>query len=231
MLDLPPFPGFRDDALAFLSALKTHNRRDWFKPRKAVYEDEVLWPLRCLVADAARRAHAEGLPLTGDPKASLFRIYRDTRFSKNKNPYKTHAAAVFSRSGTRKDVGVVYVHVEPGASFLGAGFWRPDTALLRRWRTRMAAAPAVFLDVLARLRATGLEPGHGGNALKRLPRGFENHAGTEIADYLRWKSFTVSRAVDDAALATPAFTDAVVAMMHDALPLLEFGWHEDAVDG
>lgn len=224
MHDLPPFPGFRDEAFDFLRALKANNRRDWFKPRKATYDDEVLWPLRCLVADAARRAHEAGLPLTGDPKKSIFRLYRDTRFSKNKDPYKTHAGAVLSRSGSSKESGIVYLHIEPGASFLAAGFWQPENDLLRRWRTRLVEAPTAFLDVVARLNAAGLAPDNHDHALKRLPRGFDAHADSEIADYLRWKTFIVSRPVDDDALRTPAFTDAVVAMMHDAAPLLDFGW-------
>ncbi len=224
MFDYPPFPGFRDEAFAFLKQLKRNNSRDWFKPRKQVYEDEVQWPLRCLVADAARRAHERGLPLTGDPKRSLFRIHRDTRFSKNKKPYKTAAGAILSRSGTRKDHGVVYVHVEPGQAFLAAGYWRPDNDVLRAWRSRMAHDPASILVMVDRLRAAGLTVNHSDNTLKRMPRGFESFADSDVADYLRWKSFIVSRPVDDEVLRSPAFAEAVVQMMAEALPLLEYGW-------
>ena len=227
MHDFPPFPGFRDEAFAFLADLKQNNRREWFKPRKATYADEVQWPLRCLVVDAARRMHQRDLPLTGDPKASLFRIYRDTRFSKNKQPYKTHAGAVLSRSGTRKDRGVVYIHVEPGASFLGAGFWRPDNDFLRRWRSQMAASPASFLDRVYRLEEAGLSLTCDGNTLKRMPRGFSSFADTDIADFLRWKTFIVSRPVTDAALQTTAFTEAVVDLADAVLPLLTFGWEAE----
>ncbi len=225
MLDFPPFPGFRPEAFDFLRQLARNNRREWFKPRKETYEDEVLWSLRCLVVDAARQAGLRRLPLTGDPKGGLFRLYRDTRFSKNKLPYKTHAGAVLSRTGSRKEEGVVYVHVEPGASFLAAGFWHPEAALLRAWRARMAAAPSVFLEMAHALEAAGLPLAHDGDALKRLPRGFEDFARHEWADYLRWKSFVVSRTVSDEALQAPDFTEAVVQMMRDALPLLDYGWH------
>ena len=224
MHDFPPFPGFRPEAFDFLRQLAQNNERDWFKPRKETYDDEVLWPMRCLVADASRQAAALGLPLTGDPKRSLFRIYRDIRFSKNKNPYKTHAGAVLSRSGERRDNGVVYIHVEPGKAFIAGGFWRPETSLLRAWRARMAEAPALFLEMTRRLDTAGLALDYGQDTLKRMPRGFENLADTEVAHYLRWKSFIVSRTVSDEALQSPDFTQALVQMMHDALPLLEYGW-------
>lgn len=233
MHDFPPFPGFRDEAFAFLRDLKSNNAREWFKPRKAMYDDEVLWPLRCLVADAGRQLAEAGLPLTGDPKAGLFRIYRDTRFSKNKAPYKTAAGAVLSRSGRRGDAGSVYIHVEPGASFIGAGFWRPDNPTLRAWRLRMAAAPSAFLEMKRALENSGLTLANDGHTLKRMPRGFEDHADTEIAEPLRWKTFITARPFPDEALQSPDFTRAVVETAEAVLPLLRFGWevHEAAPAG
>lgn len=228
MLDLPPFPGFRDEAFAFLRALRQHNRRDWFKPRKQTFEDEVWWPMQCLVVDAARRAAEQGLPFAGDPGQALFRIYRDTRFSKNKQPYKTHVGAVLSRSGSRKDRGVLYVHVEPGASFLAAGFYRPEPPFLRAWRERMVHAPAPFLAMRQALAERNLELEAGEDTLKTLPRGFSGFADAEVAAFLRWKSFLVQRPVSEAALQTPAFAETVVAMMQDALPLLRYGWDLEA---
>lgn len=228
MLDAPPFPGFRDEGLDFLRQLKVHNDREWFKPRKEIYKDEVQWPLQCLVVDAARQAYARHLPLTADPKRSLFRIYRDTRFSKNKLPYKTHAGAVLSRSGTSKESGVLYIHIEPGASFMGAGFWHPETPLLRAWRTKLAEAPALFETALDHLADRDLTLEHT-ESLKRMPRGFNDYAESDLADYFRAKSFLVRRAVSDEALQTPAFTDDVLQMAEDALPLLAFGW--DLMEG
>ena len=222
-LDLPPFPGFREEAFDFLRGLKANNRRDWFKPRKQTFKDEVEWPMQCLLADAARRATDEDLPLTAHPKQSMFRIYRDMRFSKNKQPYKTHVGAVLSRTGSRKEAGVVYIHVEPGQSFLGAGFYRPENAQLRRWRTRLARLPAEFLTVVRHLEDRGLDLDTT-DALKRMPRGFSQYSDTDWGHYLRWKSFLVRRPVADDALHTPDFTDDVVQMARDVLPLLEYGW-------
>lgn len=224
MHDFPPFPGFRPEAFDFLRQLAQNNERDWFKPRKETFDDEVIWPFRCLIVDVTRQATDLDLPLTGDPKRSIFRIYRDTRFSKNKAPYKTHVGAVLSRAGHRKDSGGVYIHIEPENTFMAAGFWRPETPMLRAWRTHMAEAPALFLEMIRRLDAAGLALDHRQDALKRMPRGFENLADSEIGDYLRWKSFIVVRTVPDEALQTPDFTQSVVQMMQDVLPLLEYGW-------
>jgi uncharacterized protein (TIGR02453 family) len=224
-MDFPPFPGFRQEAFDFLRALAQNNERDWFKPRKDVYEDEVLWPFRCLVADVTREARAQGVPLAGDPASAIFRIYRDTRFSKDKRPYKTHAGAFLTRTGDREvHGGGFYIHVEPGQCFLGAGSWRPEPKVLRRWRTCIAADPATFLDMAARLEAAGLAFECDGELLKRHPAGFDVDPDAPVAPYLRWKSFLATRRVADDALQDPGFTHAVVQTMRDALPLLEYGW-------
>jgi hypothetical protein len=94
------FTGFRPAAFAFLTELRDNNDPAWFKPRKAVYEAEVLQPFRELVLAVAATLGQGGLPLVGDPKQAIFRIYRDIRFSRDKRPYKTHAGAVLTRSGS-----------------------------------------------------------------------------------------------------------------------------------
>lgn len=222
---LPPFPGFRTEALDFLRQLKQNNERDWFKPRKAVYDDEVLWPARCLVASLSTEGPARGLPLQGDPKKNVFRVYRDTRFSTNKAPYKTHVGLYLTRSGHKDDEGGLYVHVEPGACFLAAGFWSPEGPLLRRWRERIAADPGGLLAVVDEVETAGLTLGPGPNdPLKRMPRGYEGFAESEAALYLRWKGLIARRPVSDAAVQSPSFVDEAVAFGLDARPLLAWGW-------
>ena len=228
MIDaLPPFPGLSDAGLQFLRDLREHNDREWFKPRKATYEDEVREPMRMLVADLSRRLPARGLPLTGDPKKSVFRIYRDTRFSKNKVPYKTHASAALGRGGDRKAPGALYVQVAPGASLVGGGFWNPDPKLLRRWRERLVAEPDPFLEIADGIEAAGLRfRATGANRLKRMPRGFHDWAGSPVAEYLKWKGGFVAFRDDvpDAAVQTPAFADLAVETAEALRPLLDYGW-------
>lgn len=227
MDSLPPFPGFRDEAFRFLRELAANNRRDWFKPRKQLFEDEIQWPLRCLVADVARRAFAEGIPLRADPRKALFRIYRDTRFSTNKDPYKTACGATVSRDGTHRDSGVVYVHVQPGRSFVGAGFWRPENTLLRLWRDRMLTRPEQFLEIVHALKQHDLVLNAHEDMLKRMPRGFEGVDDPEIAPFFRYKSFTVSREVEDDDLTSPGFADDVLLFARNVMPLLNWGWALD----
>jgi len=226
----PPFPGFRDEAFQFLRDLRENNERDWFKPRKATYDDELLWPARCLVSDLAEVMPRAGLPLTGNPKKSPFRIYRDTRFSKNKAPYKTHLGLVLSRNGEKKNPGSIYVHVEPEHCFLAAGFWALESPLLRRWRERIVAAPEAWLATVEELEASGVTLGTGpAGTLKRMPRGFEDHAESPIAPYLKWKGTVATRDVAPEAPQSPAFADDIVAFAQDAMPLLAWGW--TVVDG
>lgn len=221
-MHLPPFPGFSPAAFQFLRDLKAHNDREWFKPRKETFEDELVWPLQCLVTDVAAGAAQRGLPLAGDPKGSIFRIYRDTRFSKNKNPYKTHVSAYLSPTGRKDDQGGVYVHIEPGACFIAGGFWYPESPELRRWRTGIADDPEAFEVLTDALAAKGLAFDEA-ESLKRMPRGFEDYADAPFASALKLKSFTVSRPVADEAAMTPAFTDAVLAFAEDVQPLVRYG--------
>src|SRR5215813_4243216 len=93
------FAGFRPAAFAFFSELRDNNDPAWFKPRKTVYESEVLGPFRELIVAVGAALHEAGVPLVGDPRHGIFRIYRDVRFSPDKRLYKTHAGAVLTRSG------------------------------------------------------------------------------------------------------------------------------------
>ena len=218
----PPFPGFTEEGLAFLRDLKAHNEREWFQPRKTIYEDELRFPMQCFVAEFAAEASARRLGLTGSPDHNLFRIYRDTRFSKDKRPYKTHVSCWLTPSGRREEDGGLYVHVEPGNVFLGAGYWLPQPPLLRRIRSRLADDPGLGPDLDTRLRADGLTF-ESDEQLKRLPRGFEDHAGTEAEPYLKWKSFLAMQRLPDASVLNPGFVETALAFAEAARPVLDLG--------
>lgn len=198
------FPGFTPAALTFLRQLKRHNDRAWFTPRKEEFDALLLLPMRLLVEELDVRL-AESVPeIYGSPKRSIFRLYRDTRFSKDKSPYKTHVACWFSHVRASHGVGSethgagagYYLHIEPGASMVGGGIWMPPREALAAIRERIAGRGdelrAVLRAPALRRRFTALsEEGK----LTRTPRGFApDHAQ---ADLLRHASFTVSAPLTD----------------------------------
>ena len=219
----PGFAGFRPAAFAFFSELQDNNDPAWFKPRKVLYEAEVLAPFRELIAAVTETLGRAGLPLVGDPRRGIFRIYRDVRFSPDKRLYKTHAGAVLTRSGGRRDPGVLYIHMAPGESMAAAGFWHPEPALLGRLRRAVLTDPDGFLAIVERLAEADCSLSSD-DKLSRLPRGFEAAKGIPVAEYVGWKSFTAHRMLSDAEMQSPALVNLIVDFAHAVLPLLEWGW-------
>ena len=217
------FAGFRTATFEFFNQLRDNNDPAWFKPRKAVYEAEVVAPFRDLLAAVEAALRRDRLPLVGDPKRGMFRIYRDVRFSPDKRLYKTHAGAVLTRSGNKRDPGVLYVHVAPGESMVAAGFWHPEPGLLAKLRSAILVDAGAFLKLAARLDRAG-HPVTTDARLSRLPRGFEAAKGTPAGEYVGWKSFTVHAALTDAEMQSPALVDRIVRFAHTVMPLLEWGW-------
>ena len=219
-----PFSGFGPQAIPFFKALAFHQTKDWFEANRAIYEGEIKGPLGDLVEDLAARFAKAKIPLKGDRKASLFRVNRDVRFAKDKSPYKTNAGAVLTRSGTKNDPGLIYIHVAADGCFIAAGFHQPEPAALARLRAAIVRAPKAWKTMVAKLADGGLALTDE-YALKRSPRGFETIEDPEIVAAVRNASFICSRDIADARLAKPALVDDVVAFAKDAAPLLEWGWN------
>jgi uncharacterized protein (TIGR02453 family) len=217
------FRGFRPAAFEFFRELRANNDPAWFRPRKAMYEAEVLAPFRDLLVAVATALQQQGLPLIGDPKGNIFRIYRDVRFSPDKRLYKTHAGAVLTRSGDKRDPGLLYLHLAPGESMVAGGFWHPEPGLLARLRHAILADPGAFFEMAARLDAAG-HPIASDERLSRPPRGFEAAKGTAVAEHVGWKSFTAHRALSDAEMQSPAVVGRIVGFARSVMPLLEWGW-------
>jgi uncharacterized protein (TIGR02453 family) len=222
--DFPPFPGFPEEGLEFLRQLPENNDRDWFEDRRVVYEEKVRFPLKCLVADVARRMKDVDLPLTGHPTRSRFRIYRDLRFTDDPRPYKENVGAVFDRSGEKKAEGAVYVHVEPGASFLASGFYRPSVSYLKPLREKMATNPDAFSRLLDEMERRGLPVTSMDFELTGMPRGFSAYRDQKIASYLKWESFVARRPVGDAELVGTALAETVIEFAQASKPLLKYVW-------
>lgn len=221
------FAGFSEAGLRLLRGLARENDRAWFAPRKERFEAELFGPMRSLVTDASAALAKAKIAIGGDPKRSIFRIYRDVRFGHDKSPYKTHLAAYLSYDGGRDTPGGIYVHIEPGRSFLSVAFYRIEKPMLHRWRLEMTRRPERFVRVVRSLEAKGLSfegPDRSEDALVRVARGFEAHADSEIAPYLRLRSFCADRRIADADLGSSVLVSRIVEAARAAKPLLAYGW-------
>ena len=215
------FRGFPAEGLRFLKQLKRNNNRPWFQSHKDDYEEYVKRPTQELVVrigEAFRRFAPE---MVADPKISIYRIYRDTRFSHDKSPYKTHTAAVFPVRGLPKNSGPgLYFHISPEEVLVGGGIYMPDPALLRAVREHIAARPKQFLQIVERgafRKAFGeLE----GERLQSMPKGFSaDHAA---ASYLRYKQFLFGELYPAKMAATLRLLPAILDCFEKGMPLIRF---------
>ena len=225
------FTGFGPKALPFLRAIGFHQSRDWFQENRPLYISDCFEPLKAFVAALSARMEAEGLPLRGDAKASLFRINRDVRFSKEKHPYNTHVSAVLTRTATKKDIGGLYVHITPsdvqdGGSFFAAGAWFPEPDILRAWREDMVSRPERMFALEDDLEAKRLRFGADGTkgSLTRLPRGFTYVRDERLQRLLKLKGFVVQRPIADDRVTKRELVDDAVAFTKDVMPLLDHYW-------
>ena len=217
------FRGFGSQALPFLAALRENNDREWFAANKATFLDECAGPFRELIGEVGGILAAAGSPVAPVARNPIYRIYRDVRFSKDKAPYKTNLGAGLHRDGDKSSPGLVYVHVEPGKSFLAAGFYQPEAPRLRLLRDALVEGSAKFPKLVAALAAKGLAHHHG-EAIGRMPKGFEDQADSPVAPYLKMRSFLVSRPLADDDLERRDLPAFVAGFVGDALPYLRFFW-------
>jgi uncharacterized protein (TIGR02453 family) len=219
-----PFTGFSPAALQFLRELAENNDREWFRAHKALYETELQGPLSLLVVQTTDRLSKARVPLRADPKRSVFRIYRDTRFSPDKRPYKTHVSAVFDRNLTKGGDGILYLHIDPAGSFAALAFYQPSTPKLTRLREAIVDKREQFLKMLDQLKSRGLKLFPDEEALKRVPRGFEEFAETKVSPFLKNRSFIIRRALAESMVKSANLPDMLLDFTRAGLPFLKFGW-------
>ena len=168
---------FEPSLFKYLRDLKKNNERPWFKANKARYEDELRSPMLRFIENFAPHLEKISVNFLADPRpvgGSLFRIYRDTRFAKDKTPYKTHAGAHF-RHVRAKDAHApgFYLHMEPGNVFLGGGIWHPDSAALGKIREAIVKDPKRWKRLSTAKALAAANCTLVGDSLKRPPRGYD----------------------------------------------------------
>lgn len=218
------FDGLPADYFRFFKELSANNNREWFEDNKPRFRESVQAPLVAFVEAMAPRLKKVSKYFVADPRlngGSIFRIYKDVRFSRDKTPYKTHGGVQF-RHARGKDAHApgFYVHMGPGEVFFGGGIWMPPSDVLLKIRSairddgaawKKASTGAAFKKRFGEVR---------GDQLTRPPRGFDGE-GANIED-IRRKSFFAMEQGTEKLAKSAEFPDAVADAMKEATPLMKF---------
>jgi uncharacterized protein (TIGR02453 family) len=221
---MPSFAGLPRDYFDFFKELKANNNREWFEDNKPRFRASVQEPLAAFVEAMAPRLKKVSKHFVADPRlngGSVFRIYKDVRFSKDKTPYKTHGGVQF-RHALGKDAHApgFYVHIDPDEIFYGGGVWTPPAPQLLKIREAIAGKGAAWKKAVTGAAFQKRFGDLRGQALKRPPRGFDaDHA---LIEDIKRKSFFAMAQGKPAHTKKAAFCDDVEAAMKDAKPLMKF---------
>ncbi len=218
------FPGFPPELFTFLKSLKDNNNREWFNDNKPQYKEYVVEPVCDFIFAMSPRLEKISRYYVADSRAhggSMFRIYRDTRFSRDKKPYKEHVGCQF-RHVAGKDVHApgFYLHIEPGNIRIGGGIWRPPNPVLNQIRTRIVEKPdewkAIINNTTFKKRFDSVD----GDQLRRPPNGFSKDA-PHMKD-LKRKSYFMMQKHEDETLLQPGILSEVERVFKAVSPLMAF---------
>ena len=220
---MAPSTHFTPALFEFLADLSANNRREWFQANKDRYETHVKDALLAFVSDFGERLAEISPHMVADPRpsgGSMFRIYRDVRFSKDKSPYKMNAGVHFRHEVGREVHGPgLYLHLQPGDVFAAAGIWRPNSATVGRIRGAIVANPKRWETLVNEGRFKSIY-GLDAESLKRPPRGFDPEH--PLIEYLKLKSFAAGTTFSQDDACSPVFIDMYVDSCQTAGPLMEF---------
>ena len=218
----PPFEGFPKECLHYLKQLKRNNNREWFERHKEEFERNAKTPMLSFIAALQPHFTRFAPEFDLNPKRSVFRIYRDIRFSSDKTPYKTHIAAHFVLRGMPKGfIGSgYYIQIEPGEFFVGGGIYLPDNDQLKMIRKAIAAHGKEFLSIIENRRFRKYFAPFEWSKLQRVPKGYdENHP---MADWLKFKQFFVGISLPESECYTESLVGEVAGICEEAAPLVRF---------
>jgi uncharacterized protein (TIGR02453 family) len=213
-------PYLHPEALAFLRNLKCHNDRAWFTPRKAVFEAELKEPMLAIIRKVTEAMSAFAPSFQRPAEKCLFRIYRDTRFSTDKKPYKTHVAAWWSHEGLEKTSGAgYYVHIDAKEVIIAAGAWMPEKEQLAAIRHWLLEHHAEFRRVLRTAAIRKFFGEFEGNALTRPPKGFP--CEHPAMDLIRCRQWGLSTSLPASEALKPGFAAVIARHFRLAAPVVE----------
>ncbi len=217
-----PLPAlFTPRTLTFLRALARHNDREWFAAHRQAYEADVRAPALALVERLAVDLRRFAPELEASPKASLFRIYRDTRFTRDKAPFKTQVGAVFPhRDLPRHEGAALYVEVGPAGTMIVGGVYMPGPSELLAIREHLASNHRRFRSLIESPAFRRVVGSISGEALKRVPRGFPpDHPA---AEYLKLRQFLCGRDYPAAFASGRRFYREVLTLFEHMAPVVRF---------
>ncbi len=212
---------FTPKTVSFLRSLKRNNDREWFRARKDQYQEHVHAPMVAVVERLAVDFKSFAPELIASPKLSLFRIYRDTRFSSDKRPLKTHAAAVFrTRQLPRPQGAGLYFEIAPGWVWIGGGMWRPEPPELVKLREHIADTwPEIRGITRAKAFRTRFEE-LSGETMTRIPRGYPSDH--PAAAFLKFRQFHAGQEFPAALAHSREFYPTLVTTFKALMPLVRF---------
>lgn len=218
----PPFEGFPRQGIQFLKKLKRNNNRTWFENHKLEYEEHLKLPVQSFIFSLQPAFHSFAPEFDLSPKRSIFRIYRDLRFSKDKTPYKTHIAAHFVLRGKEKGFlgSGYYFHIEPGEVFIGGGIYMPDSDQLKGIRQALVQHSDEFLSIINSKPFKKRFGSLTGDKLQRVPKGYdESHP---MAEWLKLKQFFVGKSLAESSCYKASLVETIASICKDADPLVKF---------
>lgn len=204
--------------LDFLRKIKKNNNRDWFNAHKNEFLKEQQF-IESFAGALLKELNTKDVIETASGKKSLHRIYRDTRFSNNKTPYKTNWSGSFRRA-TKFRRGGYYFHIEPGNSFIAGGFWGPSTDDLKRIRDEIAFDATALRRILKSKSFVSTFGSLQGEQLKTTPKGFD--AGNDAIDLLRFKQFLLIRNFTDKEVLSEPFLKEAATTFKNMRPFFDY---------
>jgi uncharacterized protein (TIGR02453 family) len=215
------FSGFPPEMPRFFRSLKRNNRREWFQPRKHLFEQHVKTPMLELIESINGELKKFAPEYVTEAKSSIFRIYRDTRFSADKTPYKSHVAASFSRrGGERLGAGGFYFSVSHEVIEVAAGLWHPERDVMLIVRNHIADTHEELRRLLADKKSRKLTGELKGDALTRSPKGFD--PAHPAVDLIKMKDWVLDVTLDAKLATTPQLQRAIVERFRAMAPILGY---------